>query len=168
MFTTQNPYMEHVKMSTENGVALSTTQFYKRIKSILKEDPAMDGSGHLYLRPEQPKPLDEIVITSVQGHTIETLREMGIDGFDEEKTRDFIAVVLRYISLPWRGGRAPGTPRTNKKPKTKQKAKKAKPQKQKPQQKQRRREEVRTVQVTVKRARSFHYPRDLATPGGDS
>ena len=160
-------------MSTENGVALSTTQFYKRIKSILKADPAMDGSGHLYLRPEQPKPLDEIVITSVQGHTIETLREMGIDGFDEEKTKQFIAVVLRYIGLPYRGGRAPGTPRTNKKPKSKGKQKvkakqKAKPQKQQKQQKPRRQDEVRTVQVTVKKARTFHYPRDLATPGGDS
>ena len=154
-------------MITENGAALSKTQFYKRIKSILKEDPAMDGSGHLYLHSEQPQPLDEIVITSVQAHTIEALRERGIEGFDEEKTRAFISVVLHYIALPYRGGRAPGTPRTNKKPKPKTKQK-AKPQRQKPQQKQRRHDEVRVVQVTVKRARTFHYPRDLTTPGGDS
>jgi hypothetical protein len=155
---------------TENGVALSATQLCKRIKSILKEDPAMNGSGHLYLHPEQQAPLDEVVVTSIQSHTLEALREQGIDGFDEEKTRDFIAVVLRYISLPRRGAREPGTPRLNKKAKkskakqkTRQKAK-AKPQKpQKP-----RRQEARVVRVTVKRARTFHYPRDLTTPGGDS
>ena len=157
-------------MITENGSDLSTTQFYKRIKAILKADPALDGSGHLYLHQDQQKPLDEIVVASIQSHVIEALRAQGIEGFDEEKTRDFIAVVLRYISLPWRGGRAPGTPRLNKKPKTKakQKAKskqKAKPQKQ---QKPRRQDEVRTVQVTVKKSRGFHYPRDLTTPGGDS
>lgn len=156
--------------TTENGAALSKTQFHKRIKSILKEDPALDGSGHLYLQPDQPKPLDEIVTASIQSHTLEALRNQGIDGFDEEKTRDFIAVVLRYISLPRRGAREPGTPRLNKKKKakTKQKTKKAKLQKQKPQQKQRRREEVRTVQVTVKKSRGFHYPRDLPATGGDS
>ena len=152
-------------MITENGSDLSTTQFYKRIKSILKEDPAMDGSGHLYLHPAQPQPLDEIVIASIQAHAIDALRAQGIDGFDEEKTRDFISVVLRYIGLPHRGGRAPGTPKPKPKPKTKQKAK---PQRQKPQQKQRRHDEVRVVQVTVKRARTFHYPRDLTTTGGDS
>ena len=154
-------------MFTENGTELSTTQFYKRIKAILKEDPVMDGSGHLYLHQDQQKPLDEIVVASIQSHAIEALRAQGIEGFDEEKTRDFISVVLRYIGLPHRGGRAPGTPRTNKKPKAKTKQK-AKPQRQKPQQKQRRHDEVRTVQVTVKRSRTFHYPRDLTTPGGDS
>ena len=125
LFITQNPYMEHVKMITENGATLSKTQFYKRIKSILKEDPAMNGSGHLYLHPEQQAPLDEVVVTSIQSHTLEALREQGIDGFDEEKTLDFIAVVLRYISLPRRGAREPGTPPLNKKkkkPKAKQKA----------------------------------------------
>ncbi|MDA8246960.1 hypothetical protein [Acidithiobacillus sp.] len=160
-------------MITENGAALSKTQFYKRIKSILKEDPAMDGSGHLYLHSEQPQPLDEIVAASIQSHVIEVLRNQGIGGFNEEKTRDFIRVVLRYIGLPYRGGRAPGAPRLNKKSKAKgkgkQKAKsKAKPQKQKPQQKPRRQEEARVIQVTVKKSRSFHYPRDLTTPGGDS
>ncbi|MEB8536822.1 hypothetical protein [Acidithiobacillus ferriphilus] len=157
-------------MFTENGTELSTTQFYKRIKSILKEDPVMDGSGHLYLHQDQQKPLDEIVVASIQSHAIEALRAQGIEGFDEEKTRDFISVVLRYIGLPHRGGRAPGTPRTNKKPKNKSKQKtkaKAKAKPQKPQ-KPRRQEEVRVVQVTVKRARTFHYPRDLTTPGGDS
>ncbi len=159
-------------MIAENGVALSATQFHKRIKSVLKADPAMDGSGHLYLHPDQQKPLDEIVLASVQAHTLEALRGMGIDGFNEEKVKQFISVVLRYIGLPHRGGRAPGTPRTNKKPKAKTKAKqkakskqKAKPQKQ---QKPRRQDEVRTVQVTVKKSRGFHYPRDLTTPGGDS
>ena len=160
-------------MSTENGAALSKTQLYKRIKSILKEDPAMNGSGHLYLHPDQQAPLDEMIVVSIQSHTIEALRAQGIDGFDEEKVKQFIAVVLRYIGLPYRGGRAPGTPRTNKKPKSKGKQKvkakqKAKPQKQQKQQKPRRQDEVRTVQVTVKKARTFHYPRDLATPGGDS
>ena len=158
-------------MITENGSDLSATQFYKRIKAILKADPALDGSGHLYLHQDQQKPLDEIVVASIQSHVIEALRAQGIEGFDEEKTRDFISVVLRYIGLPHRGGRAPGTPRLNKKPKNKSKQKtkaKAKPQPQKPQQKQRRKDEVRTVQVTVKRARTFHYPRDLQTPGGDS
>ena len=157
-------------MITENGSDLSTTQFYKRIKSILKEDPVMDGSGHLYLHQDQQKPLDEIALASVQSHTIEALRAGGIDGFDEEKTRGLIAVILRYVALPWRGAREPGTPRLNKKKKTKakQKAKaKAKAKPQKPQ-KPRRQDEVRTVQVTVKRARTFHYPRDLTTPGGDS
>ncbi|MBU2845679.1 hypothetical protein HF923_07565 [Acidithiobacillus ferriphilus] len=159
-------------MITENGTGLSTTQFYKRIKAILKEDPALDGSGHLYLHPAQTKPLDDLVIVSIQSHTLEVLRAQGIVGFDEEKTRDFISVVLRYIGLPHRGGRAPGTPRLNKKPKNKSKQKtkaKAKPQPQKPQPKQKRRhEEVRVIQVTVKKARTFHYPRDLTTPGGDS
>ena len=157
-------------MITENGAELSKTQFYKRIKSILKEDPVMDGSGHLYLHQDQQKPLDEIVAVSIQSHTIEALRAGGIDGFDEEKAREFISVVLRYIGLPRRGAREPGTPRLNKKKKTKakQKAKaKAKAKPQKPQ-KPRRQDEVRTVQVTVKRARTFHYPRDLTTPGGDS
>ena len=159
-------------MITENGSDLSTTKFYKRIKSILKEDPAMNGSGHLYLHPDQQAPLDEMTVVSIQSHTIEALRAQGIEGFDEEKTRDFISVVLRYIGLPHRGGRAPGTPRTNKKPKAKTKAKqkakskqKAKPQKQ---QKPRRQDEVRTVQVTVKKSRGFHYPRDLPATGGDS
>ena len=152
-------------MSTENGVALSTTQFYKRIKSILKADPAMDGSGHLYLHPDQQKPLDEIVLASVQAHTLEALRGMGIDRFDEEKVKQFISVVLHYITLPRRGAREPGTPRLNKKKskseaKVKSKAKKP----QKPQQRSRR-DEARTVQVTVKKGRAFHYPRDLA--GGD-
>ena len=158
-------------MITETGTGLSTTQFYKRIKSVLKEDPVMDGTGHLCLRPDQPRPLDEVVVVSIQSHTLEALRAQGIDGFDEEKVKQFIAAVLRYIVLPYRGGRAPGTPRLNKKPKNKSKQKtkaKAKPQPQKPQQKQRRKDEVRTVQVTVKRSRSFHYPRDLTTPGGDS
>ena len=155
-------------MITENGVELSTNQFYKRIKSILKADPAMDGSGHLYMHPDQQKPLDEIVLASVQAHTLEALRGMGIDRFDEEKVKQFISVVLHYITLPRRGGRAPGTPRLNKKPKNKAKQK-AKPQKPQKPQKPRRQEEVRVVQVTVKKARSFHYPRDLtpATPGGD-
>ena len=165
-------------MITENGEALSTTQFYKRIKSALKEDPVMNGSGHLYLHPDQHQPLDEIVVASIQSHTIEVLREQGIDGFDEEKTRAFISVVLHYIALPHRGGRVPGTPRLNKKPKPKTKNKskakakvKVKPQKQQKQpQKPRRQDEVRTVRVTVKRARTFHYPRDLpgTGTGGDS
>ena len=159
-------------MITENGTELSKTQFYKRIKSILKKDPALDGSGHLYLHPDQPKPLDEIVAASIQSHTIEALRAQGTDGFDEEKTRDFIAVVLRYISLPHRGARAPSTPRLNKKPKSKgkQKAKakqKAKPQKQQKSQKPRR-QEVRVVRVEVRKTRTFHYPPDLQGPGGDS
>ena len=156
------------QLITESGAELSTTQFYKRIKSILKEDPVMDGSGHLYLHQDQHQPIDEIVVASVQRHTLDALLEMGIDGFDEEKTRAFISVVLHYIALPYRGGRAPGTPRTNKKPKAKQKAEskqKAKPQKQ---QKPRRQDEVRVIQVTVKKARSFHYPRDLPATGGDS
>lgn len=155
-------------MITENGVELSTTQFYKRIKSALKEDSVMNGSGHLYLHPDQ-KPLDEIVLASVQEHTLEALQGMGIDGFDEEKARGLIAAILRQIALPRRGAREPGTPRLNKKPKAKgkQKSKKVKPQKpQKPQ--VRRKDEVRTVQVTVKKSRGFHYPRDLTTPSGDS
>lgn len=157
-------------MITENGTEVSKTQFYKRIKAVLKEDPVMDGSGHLYLHPDQQKPLDEIVLASVQAHTLEALRGMGIDGFDEEKVKQFIAVVLRYVGLPRRGAREPGTPRLNKKPKAKGKQKtkakvKAKPQKQ---QKPRRQDEVRVIQVTVKKARSFHYPRDLPATGGDS
>ena len=158
-------------MITENGTELSKTQFYKRIKTILKEDPAMDGSGHLYLRPDQQAPLDEIVITSIQSHTLEALRAQGIDGFDEEKTRGLIAVILHYIGLPRRGAREPGTPRLNKKKKSKSKAKvKSKAKKpRKPQKLIRRKDEVRTVQVTVKKARNFHYPRDLQQEsGGDS
>ena len=156
-------------MITENGSELSTTQFYKRIKSILKEDPAMDGSGHLYLHPAQPQPLDEIVIASIQAHAIDALREQGIAGFDEERTRHFIAVVLHYIALPFRGGREPGAPRLNKKTKSKAKGKtKAKAKAKQKQQKRRRQDEVRTVQVTVKKSRGFHYPRDLTAPGCDS
>ena len=156
-------------MITENGAELSKTQFYKRIKSILKKDPALDGSGHLYLHPDQQAPLDEIVVASIQSHTIEALRAQGTDGFDEEKTRDFIAVVLRYISLPHRGGRAPGTPRLNKKKKTKAKKQKAKAKaKQKAKPQKPRRQEARVVRVEVRKTRTFHYPPDLQGPGGDS
>lgn len=158
-------------MITESGAELSARQFFKRVKRILKEDPAMDGSEHLYLRPDQPAPLPEPVVISIQAHTIEALHAQGIEGFDEGKTRSFISVVLHYIALPRRGAREPGTPRLNKKKKskTKNKAWKAqKPQKQAQQkpQKHKRKDEVRVVQVTVKKARTFHYSRDL--PAGES
>lgn len=144
-------------MAQENGVEISNTQLYKRIKTVLKTDPIMDGSGHLYLHPDQPKPLEKLVVASVQEHTLEGLRERGISDFDGEKVKGIVAIILKYIAFPNRGKGL------NRKKKTKP-AKPAK--KAQPQRPARAKAAVQTVTVTVKKSRTFHYPRDLPS-GGD-
>lgn len=154
-------------MVLENGLELSTTQLRKRIKTLMKADEVMNGSGRLFLHENQCVPLSEEAVKGVQERIISALREAGISGFEEGKIRFYIASILRQIALPERGA-APGK-KKKKKGKSKNKAKQAqKQQKQSHQMQQQRRgarREVRTVTVIVKKARTFHYPRDLPMPG---
>ncbi len=136
-------------MITENGNALSEYKFQKRVRAILKNDPVMDGSGHLHLHPQYKRQLDDEAVAAVQDRTIAALRAQGIEGFDEDKAKAFISIVLRYISFPNRGAKEK-TPKPKPKPKPK-KSKATKPQSKHP---KRRREEVRVIQVTVKKARN--------------
>lgn len=143
---------------TEHGEALSARQFWKRLKEILKADPVMSGSGHLYLHHKLPHPLPERAFASVQAHALEALQTQCIEGFDEEKVRARIAMILLTIAKPGRG-----KPQAQAKPKQQQR----KPRK--PDRPERaahhHQRPAPIIQVTIKKARTFHYPRDL--PAGD-
>lgn len=151
---------------TESGEVLSTRQFWKRLKSVLKADRVMDGSGHLSLHFDLPWPLSEPAVAEVQSRTIEALSSQGLDGFDEEKARARIATILRTIARPARG-----KPQPKPRPQQQRDLKKKKPKQQ--QRTPDRQERIAhhpqrpapVIQVTIKKARNFHYPRDL--PAGD-
>ena len=145
---------------TENGAPLSATQFGKRLKAVLKQDPVMSGSGHLYLHHSLPHPLPDRALVSVQAHALEALQAQGIEGFDEEKTRARIAMILLTIAKPGRG-KAQAQP----KPKPEQRKQKQKRQRQ-PERVayQRPHRPAPVIQVVIKKARTFHYPLDLPVP----
>ena len=131
--------------TTETVTEMSRTQLWKRAREIMKTHEIMDGSGHLYLKNRGVK------VTSEQTKEVIAFvhTELAKQGITEEKAQTIDTVVaqtLRFITM--RG------PAPKKKPKLT--VKKANP-----------RQETRQVviQVTVKKARSFHYPRDL--PAGD-
>ena len=146
---------------TENDEALSARQFWKRLKAILKLDPVMDGSGHLSLHFDLPWPLPEPAVSEVQSHTLEALKNQGIEGFDEEKVRARIAMILLTIARPGRG-------KPQAQPKSKRDTKQ-KPKQWKPDRPERiayqRPAPVPVIHVTIKKARTFHYPLDLPAPG---
>lgn len=146
-------------MITENGEILSARQFWKRVKAVLKADPVMSGSGHLYLHHTLPQPLPDQTVISVQSHAIEALRAQGLDGFDEEQVRARIAMILLTIAKPGRG-----KPQPKPKPKPQQRKRKQKQKSQKPVRAAYQRP-APVIQVTIKKARTFHYPRDLPVPG---
>lgn len=147
---------------TENGEALSARQFWKRVKAVLKEDPVMSGSGHLYLSHKLPYPLPDRALASVQTHALEALKNQGIEGFDEDKTRARIAMILLTIAQPGRGKpQAQPKPKPKRDPRQKRQRKPDRPERaayQRPQ------PPAPVIQVTIKRARNFHYPLDLPTP----
>ena len=148
-------------MITENGEILSARQFWKRVKAVLKADPVMSGSGHLYLHHTLPQPLPDQTVISVQSHAIEALRAQGLDGFDEEQVRERIAIILRTIARPGRGKPPKPQPMQQRDPKHRD-PKQRKQKQQKPERVAHHRP-APVIQVTIKKARAFHYPRDLPT-----
>lgn len=152
-------------MTESNLEEMSNTQLWKRARAIMKTHELMDGSGHLYLKERGTKLTKEQiteVITFVHA-------ELAKQGFSEEKIKTMDArMSSTLLSITRRGPKPEPKPKKPKAEKPK-KAKQEKPQ-HKPQltvKKANPRVETRQVviQVTVKKARNFHYPRDL--PGGD-
>ena len=154
--------------STES-TEISNTRLWKEIRGYLKQHEIMNGSGHLFLKT-QFRLTQEIVESTRQ----DVFAEMNNRGIPLERLERFST---RISELLWGVGKRqpPKPPRPPKqdrpKPKSKPKQKQQKPQQQdRPQLtvlRANRRVETRQVviQVTVKKARNFHYPRDL--PAGD-
>ncbi len=135
---------------------MSRTQLWKRAREIMKTHSIMDGSGHLYLKNRGEKVSEEQtreVIAFV--HTELALTH----GISEEKAKTIDSLVSQTLKDITRRG--PAVPKPPKPPKP------AKPKPQLTAKKANSRQETRQVviQVTIKKARTFHYPRDL--PSGD-
>lgn len=152
-------------MTEPEVTEMSNTQLWKRAREVMKTHEIMDGSGHLYLKNRGEK-LTKEQIAEVIAFVHAELEQQG---FSDEKIKTMDARMSSTLQCITRRGPAP---------EPKPKAPKAeKPKKQKLEKPQHRpqltvkkanpRVETRQVviQVTVKKARSFHYPRDL--PGGD-
>ena len=137
----------------ETPDTLSRTQIWHRARRIMKTHEIMDGSGHLHLKNRVP--VTEEQVKDVQEFVLDGLVKQGIPAthaasMDTRVARTLCGLVSR---------RPPPKPRP-KRPKT--------PKPQKPQANRRQDTRQVVVQVTVKKSRTFHYPRDLpAGAGGD-
>ena len=148
-------------------VEISNTKLWKDIRAVLKTHEIMDGSGHLFLKPQFR--LTQEIVESVRADVFAEMEKQGIPRERLERLSNRIGELLWGV-----GKRQPPKPPKPKQPKQdRPKPKKPKQQWPQPQQpvptlsvaKSNARQEVRTIQVVVRKARSFHYPRDL--PGGD-
>lgn len=135
---------------------MSRTQLWKRARDIMKTHSIMDGSGHLYLKNRGEKVSEE----QTQNVIAFVHSELAQQGISEEKAKTINSLIKQTLQDITRRG-----PDVQKPPKS---PKPAKPKPQLTVKKGNARQEVRQVviQVTVKKARNFHYPRDLPS-GGD-
>ncbi|OCB03408.1 hypothetical protein BBC27_08050 [Acidithiobacillus ferrivorans] len=145
-------------MTESETTEMSRTQLWKRARDIMKTHEIMDGSGHLYLKNRGEK-VSEEQTRDVIAFVHAELEQQGISEEKAQTVDSLISQTLRDITR-----RGPVVPRPPKPLKQK------KPAKSKPQltvKKANPRTETRqiVIQVTVKKARFFHYPLDL--PSGD-
>ncbi|OCB03902.1 hypothetical protein BBC27_05770 [Acidithiobacillus ferrivorans] len=149
-------------MSELEVTAISGTQLLKHVKELMKIHEIMDGSGSLYLKDiNQEVTKDQV--KGVQQFVYAGLKAQGI-AFEEKKISGVISQTLFRLQRRLSEFIGPIKP---------------KPRQMKPHQVQAKskptlsankvnpRIETRqiVIQVTVKKARNFHYPRDLQ--GGD-
>ncbi|MBU2856942.1 hypothetical protein HF289_08665 [Acidithiobacillus ferrooxidans] len=155
-------------MALENDVEMSRTQLRKRIKEVLKNDTVMAGDGHLNLHSDQPRPLPAETVAAVQERILVALSAAQIAELDEAQVREIVRIVLLYIAMPNRGKAKKPQPKPQKAKPKKHKNKTEKKQNFEPSESGRRKITQRqpVIQVTIKKARNFHYPRDLPS-GGD-
>ena len=144
---------------------ITRTQLWKRGREIMKTHEIMDGSGHLYLKNRG------VAVTKEQVKDVIVFvhAELAKQGISEEKAQTIDIIISQTLQCITRRGPAPEPKPKNPKAEKPKKQKQEKPQ-HKPQltlKKANSRTETRQVviQVTVKKARNFHYPRDL--PAGD-
>jgi len=145
-------------MTESETTEMSRTQLWKLAREVMKTHEIMDGSGHLYLKNRAERVTEE----QAQNVIAFVHAELEKQGISEEKAKNVDSLIAQTLKDITRRG--PAVPKPPKPTKTAKPAKPAKPQltlKANP------RVETRQVviQVTVKKARNFHYPRDL--PAGD-
>lgn len=152
-------------MTESNLEEITRTQLWKRARQIMKTHEFMDGSGHLYLKNRG------VAVTKEQVKDVIAFvhAELAKHGFSEEKIKAMDARMSSTLRSITRRGPAPEPKPKNPKAEKPKKQKQEKPQ-HKPQltlKKANPRTETRQVviEVTVRKARNFHYPRDL--PAGD-
>ena len=142
-----------------NTTALTRSQIFKRARDIMKKHPIMDGSGHLYLTKNEKVPKDRV--ENVIAFVHHGLARQGISRQQASTVDIQIKQALRFL------------PRRKRKPHHFVESANL-PQSQFPTLKLQKATEQETVkstqrgeqrqivvQVTVKKARNFHYPRDL-------
>lgn len=146
-------------MALENGVEISRTQLRKRIKEALKRDAVMTGDGHLNLHSDQPRPLPAETVTAVQERILVALSAAQITDFDEAELNKIVSIILYYIGRPGRGKTK--KPKPQPKPKKHKNKAKAPPPHRQPVMPRPQQRPAPVIQVTIKKARNFHYPLDL-------
>ncbi|MHB1643510.1 MAG: hypothetical protein ACYCS8_12785 [Acidithiobacillus sp.] len=149
--TTESPTPTPTPENPETPETLSRTQIWHRARKIMKSHEIMDGSGHLHLK-NRAAGVTEEQIAQVQAYVLAGLVNQGIPESHARSMDARIAAML--CGLVTR--RPPPKPRPRR------------PKPPKPQANRRTEPRQVIVQVTVKKARSFHYPRDLQSgDGGD-
>lgn len=175
MTTQETPIATQEKRHTPqvSPYAVSTHHLSKIVKEILKSDEIMDGSGHLYVAPAYRDNITPDLITSAQERVLARLAQDYPDQAPDIEQERAHAITGRIIMGAARRHMKqqpqPKRPQQPKKGRASTKTAKRPNKSDHHQQhvKPRRHEERRVVEVVIKKARPFHYPRDLPIVAGD-